>query len=267
MKKIVLVVACSIGVLACSFRALALPDVRSVPHFLSQSTPTQAIELLVWSLAAIAVAYLVIVAAIASAAHAVGAKAIARQIAMFLPASLRFGILSAVFTVASPLTAFASPSPQFASPPPTLELRVAIPFSTTDEPLNDTQSSSNDITMKRVATAEKPRPVSNDDDIVMHVERPPSTTHQAANELPQAVPQTPAEPHTKSTWSVRPGDNFWKIAQTQVNDHLGHHASESDVAPYWLKLISANASKFVDPGNPDLLIPGQVLDLPIFATP
>ena len=31
---------------------------------------------------------------------------------------------------------------------------------------------------------------------------------------------------------------------------------------YWLRLIDANSSRFVEPGNPSLILPGQILDLP-----
>ena len=37
---------------------------------------------------------------------------------------------------------------------------------------------------------------------------------------------------------------------------------EDDVADYWMTLIEANRRRLHDPANPDLLFPGQTLDLP-----
>jgi nucleoid-associated protein YgaU len=34
------------------------------------------------------------------------------------------------------------------------------------------------------------------------------------------------------------------------------------VGRYWRRLIDANRDRLVDPGNPDLLLPGQELVLP-----
>jgi nucleoid-associated protein YgaU len=53
---------------------------------------------------------------------------------------------------------------------------------------------------------------------------------------------------------VRPGDSFWSIAEEE--------AGAPGVGPYWRALIDLNRGRLVDPSNPDLLYPGQVLRLP-----
>ena len=69
--------------------------------------------------------------------------------------------------------------------------------------------------------------------------RPPGTRH--AN---------PA-PHTKQ-WTVRAGDHFWSIAQRTAG-------RGEDVEEVWRWLIERNRERLLDPANPDLLVPGQVL--------
>jgi hypothetical protein len=71
----------------------------------------------------------------------------------------------------------------------------------------------------------------------------------------------PADP-PGATWLVRPGDHLWSIAEVVVAFSGGDHRSERDVAAYWERLIEANRVNLVHPGQPDLILPGQVLDLP-----
>jgi nucleoid-associated protein YgaU len=42
---------------------------------------------------------------------------------------------------------------------------------------------------------------------------------------------------------------------------------EREVARYWRRLVEANRDRLVDPGNPDLLRPGQTLTLPGRSSP
>ena len=61
----------------------------------------------------------------------------------------------------------------------------------------------------------------------------------------------PAGPHEVV---VAPGDSFWSIAADEAGDR--------DLVGYWRALIEANRDRLVDPTNPDLLYPDQVLVLP-----
>jgi nucleoid-associated protein YgaU len=47
-----------------------------------------------------------------------------------------------------------------------------------------------------------------------------------------------------------------------VADSLGRPGSEREVARYWVVLVEANRDRLVDPTNPDLIYPNQVLRLP-----
>ena len=81
---------------------------------------------------------------------------------------------------------------------------------------------------------------------------------------PTAVPfESPdatadSAPSTTDSWSVKPGDNLWAIAETVVAERSGTQIRGS-VAAYWGALLEANADRLVDP---DLIMPGQMLTLP-----
>lgn len=64
-------------------------------------------------------------------------------------------------------------------------------------------------------------------------------------------------------WTVRSGESFWSIAEESLQDAWGvDDLTDVQVASYWRPLIAANKDRLVDPGNPDLLLPGQELALP-----
>ncbi|MFZ4519054.1 MAG: LysM peptidoglycan-binding domain-containing protein [Microthrixaceae bacterium] len=78
---------------------------------------------------------------------------------------------------------------------------------------------------------------------------------------PVAADPAPAHPAGTEV-VVRPGDHLWGLAADALAEHLGRSPSEAEVAPYWRATMAANASRLVVRGNPDLILPGQVLVLP-----
>lgn len=62
--------------------------------------------------------------------------------------------------------------------------------------------------------------------------------------------------------TVRAGDHFWSLAESAVASHLGRAGTEQEVAAHWRTVVDANADRLVVPGNPDLLLPGQVVLVP-----
>lgn len=84
-----------------------------------------------------------------------------------------------------------------------------------------------------------------------------------------AVPVTTADPGQPTSAPtetlsvvVERGDNLWDISEGRLEDDLGREATDAEVAPYWQQVIEANQDRYVQPGNPSLILPGQVIDLP-----
>jgi hypothetical protein len=99
-------------------------------------------------------------------------------------------------------------------------------------------------------------------------EDPPTIvmTRQPANDAPHASrsPPAPAARHpaaTASSWTVEVGDSFWSIAADTLAQ-AGEAPNDRRMIGYWRRLIEANRGLLLDPGNPDLLVPGQELVLP-----
>lgn len=63
-------------------------------------------------------------------------------------------------------------------------------------------------------------------------------------------------------YTVVKGDHLWGIAEARVRTLLGRQGTETEIRGYWLALIDLNAPRMPEPGNPDLLLPGQELRLP-----
>lgn len=74
---------------------------------------------------------------------------------------------------------------------------------------------------------------------------------------PEASP-----PARSRTWVVEPGHHFWAMAEQILADAWERPPTDDDVDTYWRTLVGANRALLRDPSNPDLLFPGQVLDLP-----
>jgi hypothetical protein len=86
----------------------------------------------------------------------------------------------------------------------------------------------------------------------------PTTQPPVAEPPPTAPPVASTPPPPVDEVVVEPGDSFWSLAV----DAVGERARPAVVDDYWRRLIARNRARLVDPGNPDLLYPGQVLVLP-----
>lgn len=96
-------------------------------------------------------------------------------------------------------------------------------------------------------------------------ETPPVLRHvdddgRQAENTRQQVDATTGQ--TAVTWTVRPGDHFWSIAEAVVTDALGQIPTDAEIARYWHDLIEANLEQLVHPDVPDLVYPGQKFVLP-----
>lgn len=80
--------------------------------------------------------------------------------------------------------------------------------------------------------------------------------------VPVAEDPPPPAPAGAVEWIVEPGESFWSIAQTVLTQDLGRAPSDDAIARYWERLVDRNRSRLSDPGNPDLIYPGQRFVLP-----
>jgi nucleoid-associated protein YgaU/DNA-binding SARP family transcriptional activator len=78
---------------------------------------------------------------------------------------------------------------------------------------------------------------------------------------PPAPVEASAEAAVTSTVVVERGDNLWTISEDRLEADLARDATDAEVAQYWLEVIDTNQDRYVHPGNPDLILPGQVIDL------
>lgn len=74
-------------------------------------------------------------------------------------------------------------------------------------------------------------------------------------------PRTPVD-ESNATVVVQDGANLWTIAEHRLEQVLGHEPVAAEVDAYWRAVIDANQERYVEPGNPNLILPGQVLVLP-----
>lgn len=65
-----------------------------------------------------------------------------------------------------------------------------------------------------------------------------------------------------TTWTIEPGQHLWSIASQLVGEHLGRQALDDEVDPYWRRLVAANQHRLAVRDVPDLVYPGQVLEVP-----
>jgi hypothetical protein len=92
----------------------------------------------------------------------------------------------------------------------------------------------------------------------------PSTGSSDPTTLPpsSSAPAAPS-PVGPSDWVVAPGESFWSIAEEALTDARGGAPpDQQEVARYWEQLVAANRDRLVAPGNPDLLVVGQVIHVP-----
>ena len=70
--------------------------------------------------------------------------------------------------------------------------------------------------------------------------------------------QSPAPP---SLYTVEPGDSLWVIARDVLQDEWQRAPTDREIDPYWRALMETNGARFVT-GDPDLILPNQVFELP-----
>jgi hypothetical protein len=64
------------------------------------------------------------------------------------------------------------------------------------------------------------------------------------------------------TWTVRPGECFWSIAEDVLTQVWGRSPTDAEIIPYWRVLIEANRTSLADRENEDLIFPAQRFTVP-----
>lgn len=90
--------------------------------------------------------------------------------------------------------------------------------------------------------------------------------------IPSEVPasaggHTEADDSTPAEVTVAPGDNLWDLAEADLESTLHRQASDREIGPHWQAVIDENRDALVEPGNPSLIVPGQVITFPGRAVP
>lgn len=65
---------------------------------------------------------------------------------------------------------------------------------------------------------------------------------------------------------VQRGDHLWKISAGHLGVVYARTPSSAEIAPYWRATIDANRSSLRS-GNPDLIYPGEEIELPPTSSP
>ena len=205
---------------------------------------------------------LLAITALGIAARAVGAARLVTRLDRWTPPSLRRildGALGAGLAASigmSSLPANADPAPP---PPPTLRRLADAPPLAPDPRTSAT-------TLRRLP------------DAPLGPGAPPADASAPPDPSPRgaAHPRSPAAPPAAAAThgpgpppvlglrevAVAPGDSFWRLAERHQAERLGRLPSDGEVAACWTRLVALNRHRLVVPGDPDLLFPGQVVQLP-----
>lgn len=88
---------------------------------------------------------------------------------------------------------------------------------------------------------------------------PPAQRLGGGLPVPTAIVAATGQPPADAEYVVAAGDSLWAIAERRLQAE-GRAASVDEIAGYWRAIYAANAG-LVGP-DPDLIHPGQVLELP-----
>jgi LysM repeat protein len=121
--------------------------------------------------------------------------------------------------------------------------------------LPDQPPPTNTTTMR--ALPDQPPPTSTTTMRALPDEDPPTSTATV-----RPMPATEPAPAPPATWTVQPGEHLWHAAEVVLALHHGHEAPDAEVDAYVDEIVRNNLDVLIDPDDPDLVRPGQVLRLP-----
>jgi hypothetical protein len=125
-----------------------------------------------------------------------------------------------------------------------------------DGPLSDDHTDIAPSPSEATASTAPPATAGGGDDAPV-MRRDPAADPEVGAGPPGPAPSVGARRHV-----VVSGQSFWSISVDLARARTGDRAPDlAEIARIWQQLIDRNAGILVDPGNPDLLHRGQVLDL------
>lgn len=101
----------------------------------------------------------------------------------------------------------------------------------------------------------------------LYVPIPAGPVQTADEEAPAEVPdedesgREAAVDDNEKRIVVASGDNLWKLAEERMEAVLGRPPTDSDTAPYWVRVVEANRQR-IRSGDPNLIFPGEELVMP-----
>jgi hypothetical protein len=95
----------------------------------------------------------------------------------------------------------------------------------------------------------------------------PRVAHHPAPRAAARAPTHSVRPSTTpavaGTWTVRPGDDLWSIAEASLSRAWGVLPPEPDLSRYWWQVVQTNRPHLPNPADPSLLLPGDVVAIPV----
>ncbi|HUP87200.1 MAG TPA: hypothetical protein VM143_16215 [Acidimicrobiales bacterium] len=94
---------------------------------------------------------------------------------------------------------------------------------------------------------------------------PPVTMRRLADTTPVPDTTEPMPPVTMrgpGTWTIQPGDHLWRVAERTLEAAWRRPPTDGEVDPYWRRLIEHNRRRLRHRDDPDLVFPGDVIELP-----
>ncbi len=101
-------------------------------------------------------------------------------------------------------------------------------------------------------------------DVAPPPERPPSLPPPpgTSGPSPPRLPLPTENERLTPTWTTKPGDSFWSIAESILTAAWSKVPLDPEVGTYWQSLMALNRGRLADPDNADLIYPGQVFLIP-----
>jgi hypothetical protein len=93
---------------------------------------------------------------------------------------------------------------------------------------------------------------------------PPAAQPPVVPFVPAAPTPSAPTPAAEATHTVTGGEHLWSIAAGHIATTIGESPADlapADIAPYWLRVVEINLPRLRS-GNPNLVYPGEVVELP-----